>query len=123
MLHPTPPQNSGRKPSRSAMRAPFPEQPHLDSETKQVRSNNKKHQVLVADDHAEILTLNPPIIAPIRFAPKKEDGFNAWRKVVEKISPAKKSVGDGPARSRLQGAPSHGLCKNFVRPWIFALRC
>jgi hypothetical protein len=100
MLHPTPPQNSGRKPSRSAMRAPFPEQPHLDSETKQVRSNNKKHQVLVADDHAEILTLNPPIIAPIRFAPKKEDGFNAWRKVVEKISPAKKSVGDGPRLAR-----------------------
>jgi hypothetical protein len=35
-------------------------------------------------------SLNPPIMAPIRFAPKKEDGFNAFRKVVEKIRPGKK---------------------------------
>ena len=31
-------------------------QPHLESETDQVRSNNNKHQVVVADYHAEILT-------------------------------------------------------------------
>src|SRR5579864_9578402 len=39
----------------------------------------------------------PPIMAPIRFAPKKEDGFDAWRKVVEKIRPAKK-IGRGTTR-------------------------
>src|SRR5437899_13100913 len=40
---------------------------------------------------------NPPIIAPIRFAPKKDDGFDACRKVVEKIRPAKK-IGSGTTR-------------------------
>jgi hypothetical protein len=42
-------------------------------------------------------SLNPPIMAPIRFAPKKEDGFDDWRKVVEKIRPAKK-IGSGTTR-------------------------
>lgn len=32
------------------------DQPYLDTETDQIRSNNEKHQVLVADYHAEVLT-------------------------------------------------------------------
>ena len=31
-------------------------QPYLETETDQVRSNNEKHQVVVADYHAEVLT-------------------------------------------------------------------
>ena len=34
---------------------------------------------------------NPPIVAPIRFAPKQDDAFLLSRKVVEKIRPAKKT--------------------------------
>jgi hypothetical protein len=30
--------------------------PHLETETDQVRSNNEKHQVVVADYHAEVFT-------------------------------------------------------------------
>src|SRR5579864_3039356 len=40
---------------------------------------------------------NPPIIAPIRFAPKNDDGIEARRKVVEKMRPAKK-IGRGTTR-------------------------
>ena len=39
-------------------------------------------------------SLNPPIIAPIRLTPKNQDGFTAWRKVVQKVRPAKK-IGRG----------------------------
>ena len=34
---------------------------------------------------------NPPMVAPIKFAPKQDEAFLLSRKVVEKIRPAKKT--------------------------------
>ena len=56
---------------------------------------------------------NPPMVAPIKFAPKQEDAFLLSRKVVEKMRPAKKT-GNGtnmrthPNRST-KGSPNMKL--------------
>ena len=45
-------------------------------------------ELLIPRHHAEVFT-ESSIMAPIRFAPKTEDGLEALRKVVEKIRPPK----------------------------------